>query len=139
MGTHSSVSGKQTGGTHIGGNRLSGNRQWKQTVETDSGKRSVENRQEGHRLWKQAVGSLKRYLSGHCWEVSRCYSGTSMEEVYQREEVLPLHIAELRSRIFQQIPWYLDAKVANSIIAGVHEAVLESKRRTRWRPASACT
>jgi len=75
-----------------------------------------------------AVGSLKRYLTGHCWEVARCYAGTSMEEVYQREEVLPLHIAELRSRIFQQIPWYLDAKVAKSIIAGVHEAVLEKQK-----------
>merc|ERR1712130_779327 len=50
MGTHSSVSGKQTGGTHIGGNRLCGNSQWKQTVETNSRNRqwqTVSGKQTG--------------------------------------------------------------------------------------------
>jgi len=69
------------------------------------------------------VGRLRRYLSDHCWTVAKVYGGVEMDQIISREEVLPLHIAELRNRIFQNIPWYLDDKVVNEIIAGVHEAV----------------
>lgn len=76
-----------------------------------------------------AVDSLRRYLSSHCWEVADCYSGTAMDQILRREEVLPLHIVELRNRIFQQTPWYLDDKMAKAIISGVHEAVLEKQKQ----------
>jgi len=69
------------------------------------------------------VGRLRRYLSDHCWTVAKVYKGVEIDEVIQREEVLPLHIAELRNRIFANIPWYLDDKVVGEIIAGIHEAV----------------
>lgn len=76
-----------------------------------------------------AVDSLRRYLSSHCWEVADCYSGTAMDQILRREEVLPLHIVELRNRIFQHTPWYLDDKMAKAIISGVHEAVLEKQKQ----------
>ena len=42
-----------------------------------------------------------RYLSDHCWTVAKLYGGTEIEEVVNREEILPLHIAELRMPIFE--------------------------------------
>eukprot|EP00092_Neocalanus_flemingeri_P004778 GFUD01005144.1.p1 GENE.GFUD01005144.1~~GFUD01005144.1.p1 ORF type:complete len:601 (+),score=111.45 GFUD01005144.1:373-2175(+) len=69
------------------------------------------------------VGRLRRYLSDHCWTVSKVYGGVEMDQIVLREEVLPLHIAELRCHIFENIPWYLDEMVVNEIISGIHEAV----------------
>jgi len=48
-----------------------------------------------------AIGTIRRYLSDHCWTVAKLYGGTEIEEVVNREEILPLHIAELRMRIFE--------------------------------------
>jgi len=76
-----------------------------------------------------AIGTIRRYLSDHCWTVAKLYGGTEIEEVVNREEILPLHIAELRMRIFESIPWYLDEKVVKEIIQGIHEAVEEKQRQ----------
>jgi len=58
-----------------------------------------------------------------------------MDEIIQREEVLPLHIAELRSRIFENIPWYLDEKVADGIISGIHDAVQKKQSQYTFNTA----
>lgn len=73
------------------------------------------------------IGRLSRYLKDHCWTVAKVYGGVEIDEIVEREEILPLHIAELRIQIFENIPWYLDQKVVDGIISGIHEAVAEKQ------------
>jgi len=74
-----------------------------------------------------SIGRLRRYLRDHCWTVAKVYRGVEIDQIVEREEVLPLHIAELRMWIFENIPWYLDQKVAGEIVTGIHEAVAEKQ------------
>ena len=45
--------------------------------------------------------NLIRYLRDHCWTVAKVYRGVEIDQIVEREEVLPLHIAELRMWIFE--------------------------------------
>ena len=80
-----------------------------------------------------------RFLTDHCWTVAKIYRGIELDEIVNREDNLPLHIDELRNAIFdvkmhlsihilfitfsQNIAWYLDEKVSDYIVKGVHDAV----------------
>lgn len=72
---------------------------------------------------------LRRYLTDHCWTVAKIYRGIEIEQIINREELLPLHIEQLRNRIFESIPWYLDDKVVAEIIHGVYDAVEEKQKQ----------
>ncbi|XP_023344715.1 uncharacterized protein LOC111713950 isoform X2 [Eurytemora carolleeae] len=79
-------------------------------------------------LEKLALLSFQRYLTDHCWVVSNMYSGTEFEQVVKREEVLWLHIQELREHIFSHVSIYVQEDVVQMIISAVNEAA-EDKRK----------
>lgn len=50
---------------------------------------------------------LQGFLTDHCWTVAKTYRGIELDEIVNREN----------------IAWYLDEKVADYIVRGVHDAV----------------
>jgi len=52
-----------------------------------------------------------------------------MDEIIRRDEILPLHIDELREYIFSYVPLSIQSQVVDMIVSGVNEAAEEKKKQ----------